>query len=91
MIGEKIKKEGFCRIAGAASGLLLAIPNFYPILAPIQIFALLPILYLGARRENKYSNIITAGIYMGLFYTLPQMIVLRMPIPITLILLVHLV
>ncbi|MDD5010853.1 MAG: hypothetical protein PHQ00_01890 [Phycisphaerae bacterium] len=88
---EKIRKEGFCRIAGATSGLLLAIPNLYPIFAPIQIFALLTIFYLGAKRENKYSNILTAGIYMGLFYTLPQMVALRLPVQITAILLIHLI
>ncbi|HBG27334.1 MAG: hypothetical protein A2Y10_13600 [Planctomycetes bacterium GWF2_41_51] len=88
---EKIKNEMMCRLTGAVSGLLLAIPNIYPVLAPMQVFALIPVLYIGAKRENSFSKIFTAGIYMGLFYTLPQMVTLRMPIPITMILIAHLV
>lgn len=88
---EKVKKECYCRIAGVISGLLLAIPNIYSPLAPAQLLALLPILYLGIKRENKFSDIFTAGIYMGLFYTVPQMILLRLSIPITIILLLYLV
>jgi apolipoprotein N-acyltransferase len=87
----KIKEVCLYRFAGAISGFLLMIPNLYPALAPLHIFALLPVLYLGARRNNRLSNMLTAGIYMGLFYTLPQMIMLRLPVPITVILLVHLV
>ena len=86
---EKIKKELFCGISGAISSLLLAIPNLYSALVPIHIFALIPILYQCAKRDNRYSNILTAGICMGLFYTIPQMIMLRMSILITLILLVQ--
>lgn len=88
---NKLKGEVSYRMAGAVSGLLLAIPNIYPVFAPIQMFALIPIFYLGAKRENKYSQVLNAGIYMGLFYTLPQMVSLRMPIPVTLILIAHLV
>lgn len=86
---KKIKKELSCRIAGAASGLLLAVPNLFPVLVPIHLIALIPVLYLGASQKNKLSTMFTAGIYMGLFYTIPQMIMLRMPIPVTLILLVQ--
>jgi len=48
-------------------------------------------LYVCAKREYGFSKVFNAAIYMGLFYTIPQMIVLRLPIPMTVILLTHLV
>lgn len=90
MLWIKAKIDWVSRLVGAVSGLLLAIPNLYPILAPLQAAALLPILYLAARRKSRLSVMITVGVYMGLFYTMPQMIVLKLPIPITVILVVHL-
>jgi apolipoprotein N-acyltransferase len=90
MDSAKIINEGLPRAAGAVSGGLLALTNIVPYLAPIQLFALMPIIYIGAKREFNSSKIFTAAIYMGLFYTIPQMIALRMPIPFTLILLTYL-
>ena len=84
------KEQWLCRLAGAASGLLLMLPHLYPTWAGLQTVALLPILYLAAGRKSRRSVIITAGVYMGIFYTMPQMVALRLPIPITAILVVHL-
>jgi len=86
----KAKEDWVSRLVGAVSGLLLAIPNLYPILAPLQAAALLPILYLAAMQKRRLSVMITAGVYMGLFYTMPQMIALKLPIAIIAILVVHL-
>jgi len=77
------------RIIGAASGLLMAIPNLYPAWAPLQAFALIPIFYLGASRTAHRRDVLSAGLYMGFGYILPQLVMLRFPIPVTLVLLVH--
>ena len=90
MTTTRAKQEWISRLTGAISGLLLATPNVYPVLAPLQIIALLPIFYLCTRDKTDHSTTIIAGVYMGLFYTLPQMIALRLPIPITLILVIYL-
>lgn len=84
------KREWLCRLVGSASGLLLAIPHFYPALAPLQTVALTPILYFGISRKVRHRDMLLAGFYMGLAYTLPQMIVLQLPILMTLILTTHL-
>ena len=84
------KQSFYCRLAGAASGLMLAVPNMYSPLAPIQAVALVPILYFAVNGKVKKRLFCAAGMYMGLAYTLPQIIYLRLPAPITLILLIHL-
>jgi len=86
----KAKEEWICRFAGAAGGLLLMLPNLYPILAPLQILALVPILYLGVSSRAGHSFLLTAGMYMGLAYTLPQMVALKLPAVMTIILIIHL-
>lgn len=86
MAGE----EWLCRLIGGISGLLLAVPHIFPVVAPLQFVALIPILYLGATRNVSRRVMLTAGIYMGLTYTLPQMIVLQMPVWITVVLLPYL-
>jgi apolipoprotein N-acyltransferase len=73
-------------IYGAASGLLLTIPHIWSIAAPLQLVALLPILYLATRQTTTYRRMIYAGFYMGTFYVLPQAYVLRMPLWISVIL-----
>jgi len=90
MLWIKTKDNWIGRGVGMVSGLLLTIPNLYPIWAPLQAIALLPILYLATRKKTNLSIMITAGVYMGLLYTMPQMIALKLPIPITVILLVEL-
>ncbi len=86
-----LTKQGFyCRLAGAAGGLMLAVPNMYSPLAPMQTVGLVPILYFAVNGKVKNRVMCAAGMYMGLAYTLPQIIYLRLPAPITLILLIHL-
>lgn len=71
--------------------MLLAIPNLYPSWAPLQLLALVPVFYLGSSRKvNCHHGMLIAGLYMGLAYIIPQLFVLRLPILMSLILLVHL-
>lgn len=86
----KMKREYYYRMAGGASGLMLAAPNIWGVLAPLQAMALLPVLYVAADRGVKRGVVLAAGMYMGLAYTLPQVVYLRMPGVITVILLLYL-
>ncbi|MBW8016779.1 MAG: hypothetical protein FVQ82_11375 [Planctomycetes bacterium] len=79
-------KEICCRVCGILSGLLLGLPNLFGALAPVQCFALLPVLVCAARWKLSRGVLITAGTYMALGYTLPQVIVLLLPLPIVVIL-----
>jgi apolipoprotein N-acyltransferase len=75
------------RLAGAAGGLLLAAGQFVGYLCVLQLVALLPLMLLSLRdKRPRWAAL--AGLYMGIAYTIPQMIYLRMPVPVTVILLV---
>lgn len=76
------------RIAGAAGGLMLAAGNFFGPLCVLQLAAFVPVMILYAR-DRKIGEAALAGLYMGLAFTLPQMIYLRMPVPVTTALLVE--
>lgn len=84
------RREVLCRIGGATSGLLLGIGHLYPAAALLQCLALVPILYFGSDKRIRLRVIMASGMYMGLIYTIPQIAMLRLPIPITLILLAEL-
>lgn len=75
------------RLAGAAGGAMLMAGNYYGPLCIVQLFALLPLMIL-ILKQPKLKAAAVAGLYMGLVFTIPQMITLRMPIPITVILLI---
>ncbi|MCD6174456.1 MAG: carbon-nitrogen hydrolase family protein [Planctomycetes bacterium] len=75
------------RLAGVAGGLLLAAGQFLGYLSVLQLIALLPLMVF-ALRDKRPRWAALAGLYMGIAYTIPQMIYLRMPIPVTVILLV---
>ena len=77
------------RIIGAASGLLMAAGNLQGVLAPLQAVALIPVFCLGASRKARHRDVLSAGLYMGFGYILSQLVMLRFPIPVTLVLLVH--
>lgn len=74
------------RFAGFAGGLMLAAGQFFGPACLLQMFALLPLMLL-VLRDRRLSPAGLAGLYMGLAFTFPQMIYLRMPIPVTVILL----
>ena len=79
-------KEVFCRVCGITSGLLLGLPNLFPAFAPVQCVALLPILFCIAKWKFPRGVLLTAGLYMALAYTVPQVVALLMPVPIVIIL-----
>lgn len=81
----------YCRLLGGLGGVLLMAGNVYGPMAVLGLFAFMPIFSLALSRNGRFADIGLAGLYMGLAYTLPQMFVLRLPILITLILLVYLV
>jgi apolipoprotein N-acyltransferase len=75
------------RIAGFAGGLLLAAGQFWGPACVLQLAALLPVMVF-CLKDRKPTWAAMAGLYMGLAYTIPQMIYLRMPVPVTIILLI---
>ena len=62
-----------------ASGLMLMLPHLVPALAPIQLVALLPVLWTLTSPATSVKRALRCGIWMGLAYTIPQMIALRLP------------
>jgi apolipoprotein N-acyltransferase len=77
------------RLAGASGGLLLAAGQFWGPLSLLGAGALIWLMALVLRQERQRTGwAAMAGFYMGLFYAIPQMIYLRMPVHITAILLV---
>ncbi len=77
------------RGAGLGIGLVYAAGNLNGWLAPLQWLA---IGFLGwiALRRPPLGRMILLGLYMGLGYTMPQLVSLRMPVPITVALLLDL-
>ncbi len=86
-----IKDQWYCRMVGVVAGLSLALPNMFWQLAPLQLLAFIPVLYLALARHVGRGGMLVTGFYMGLAYTLPQLIMLRLPLPITVVLLVELI
>ncbi len=79
------------RLAGIVSGILFAVPNVFPGLAPLQLVALLPVMVLVLRKGTSLYGRFAAGFYVGLCYILVQLIVHQLPAPVTLILLLDFV
>lgn len=75
------------RGAGVIGGLMLAAGQFWGPACVLQAGALAVVLW-PAVKDRKVGSAAMAGLYMGIFYTLPQMVYLRMPVPVTAILLV---
>ncbi|MCE5184493.1 MAG: hypothetical protein LLF76_00005 [Planctomycetaceae bacterium] len=76
------------RLAGLAGGLLLAAGQFWGPACVLQLGALLPLMLLIVG-DQRLGPAALAGFYMGIAYTIPQMIYLRMPVPVTAILLLY--
>ena len=74
------------RAAGAVGGVMLATGQFWGPACLLQAAALGPVLWLTIKHKH-IGNAAMAGLYMGIFYTLPQMVYLRMPVTVTVILL----
>ena len=75
------------RLAGVIGGLLLAAGQFWGPACLLQLIALIPLMML-ALRDRRIGPAALCGFYMGIAYTIPQMVYLRMPVPVTVALLV---
>jgi apolipoprotein N-acyltransferase len=74
------------RLAGVLGGLLLAAGQFLGYLCVFQLIALMPLMVFAVRdKRPRWAAL--AGLYMGIAYTIPQMVYLRMPVPVTALLL----
>lgn len=77
------------RLAGFIAGCFMVAGHFYSPLALLQLFAFLPIMYGALKYDAPRTQTIVAGLYMAIFCVLPQIAYLRMPVVVTLILLVY--
>ncbi|MBN1126195.1 MAG: hypothetical protein JXA82_14410 [Sedimentisphaerales bacterium] len=83
---SRTHEEWRYRAAGCGGGMLMAAGNLWGILAPLQLMGFLGILILDKKYKPGRQGLFLMGLYMGLAFTLPQMLVLRLPAPITAIL-----
>jgi len=78
-----------CRMTGAVSGLLMAAGNLNGVFAPLLAVGLIPVFLFFVSRKTRFRDVLLTGLYMGFGYILPQLVILRFPIPVTLVLLIH--
>ncbi|MGB2864425.1 MAG: nitrilase-related carbon-nitrogen hydrolase [Sedimentisphaerales bacterium] len=75
-------------LAGFLSGTLLMVPGIFPVLAPIQVLAFVPLL-VALRRMRRWRECFHAGFLMGLGFVAPQILWLQLPSEISLILVTY--
>ncbi|MHC4325810.1 MAG: hypothetical protein ACYSUX_16190, partial [Planctomycetota bacterium] len=92
MIDEKTRllwwKKQMAPLAGFLSGTLLMVPGIFPVLAPVQVLALVPLL-VALRRMRRWRECLHAGFLMGLGFVAPQILWLHLPPEISLILVTY--
>ncbi len=66
-------------LSGILSGLLLMAPHLLPLLAPLQIVALLPALAGLTSAKGGKSGILRIGVWMGVAYVAPLILAYRLP------------
>jgi len=86
--GMRWWKKQMGPLAGFLSGTLLAVPGIFPTLAPIQVFALVPLL-VALRQMRRWRECFHTGFLMGLGFVAPQILWLQLPTEISLILVVY--
>ena len=79
------EKRSLDPVAGFLSGLLLMIPGVLPVLAPLQLIAFVPLLIV-LRRTERHRQRLGIGLLMGLGFVAPQVLLLRLPAPMALVL-----
>ena len=84
------RQDWYCRGAGFLSGVLLALGNFWGVLAPVQLVGFLPVFFLAHREKVGLKGLLLLGLYAGFGFTLPQAAALRLPLPVTAVLIVDL-
>lgn len=75
-------------LAGFLSGTLLMVTGISPDLAPLQMLAFIPLL-MALRRMSRWRECLHAGFLMGLGFVAPQILWLRLPPAISLILVTY--
>ena len=77
-------------LAGFLSGTLLTAPGIFPVLAPVQVLAFVPLL-VALRRMRRWRECFHTGFLMGLGFVAPQILWLQLPPEISLILVAYFV
>ena len=94
MIGKKTDlgwpKKSTVPVAGFLSGTLLTMSGIFPILAPVQLFAFIPLL-VALRQVRRWRECLQTGLLMSLSFVGPQLLWLQLPPAISLILLAYFV
>ncbi|MHC4230408.1 MAG: nitrilase-related carbon-nitrogen hydrolase [Planctomycetota bacterium] len=75
-------------LAGFLSGTLLMVPGIFPVLAPVHVLALVPLL-VALRQMRRWRECFGTGLLMGLGFVAPQILWLRLPPAISLILVAY--
>jgi len=60
-------------LAGFVSGILLMLPGMVPVLAPVQVFAFVPLLF-ALRSSRRWRDCLHAGFLIGLGFIAPQLL-----------------
>lgn len=76
--------------AGFLTGLLLMLPGVFPVLAPVQVLAFVPLL-IALRQVTQWWPCLCTGFLMGMGFVAPQILLLQLPPVISLILVVYFV
>jgi len=76
--------------AGCLAGLLLMLPSVFPVAAPVQGVAFVPLL-LALRRVTGWRQCLYTGLLLGLGFIAPQILLLQLPPIISLILIAYFV
>jgi len=72
-------------VAGLVSGLLLMMPTAFPVAAPLQTVAFVPLL-LALERIERWRRCLLTGLLLGVGFVAPQILILQLPPAISLIL-----
>ncbi len=83
-------KKSMLPVAGFLSGTLLTVSGIFPVLAPVQLFAFVPLL-VALRRMRRWRECLHTGLLMGLGFLGPQLLWLQLPRAISLILVAYFV
>jgi apolipoprotein N-acyltransferase len=94
VIDEKIRlrwpKESTSPVAGFLSGSLLTVSGIFPVMAPVQIFAFVPLL-VALRQMRRWRECLHTGFLMSLGFVGPQLLWLQLPRAVSLILVAYFV
>jgi len=83
-------KESTVPVAGFLSGTLLTVSGIFPVMAPVQMFAFVPLL-VALRQMRRWRECLHTGLLMGLGFLGPQLLWLQLPRAISLILVAYFV